>query len=129
MAAEYIKALAAPFVAGFAVQQAVEVIGSICALNEEFDKNVKLKKATFSLLSLLFAWLIVACAGLDVLQPFIQGDPGKFIHRFTTIIFLSAGTEGFNSLLKWLNYKKDDAKAIAADKIQKADAAMRVVAS
>lgn len=127
--ADYIKALAAPFVAGFAVQQGVEVVSSLYSLKEKWDKNVKGKKAFFSFVSVVLAWMIVALADLDVLKPFIQGESNAFIHRFTTIIFLSAGTEGFNSVMKWLSYKKADVKATVAEKAKTAASAMSAVAS
>jgi hypothetical protein len=34
--------------------------------------------------------------------------------KIVSVAFISAGTEGFNSLMKWLSYKKEDAKATAA---------------
>jgi hypothetical protein len=126
---DYGKALAAPFIAGFAVQQGVELISSVLALIKSWDASVKIKKATLSIISIVISWIIVANAGLDVLQPFVQGDAASFTHRLTTIIFVSAGTEGFNSLLKWLSYKKEDAKASAAANKQTAAAAMQHMSS
>jgi hypothetical protein len=51
------------------------------------------------------------------MKVFNPGDdcPSPFWHAVVTIIFISAGTEGFNSLLKWISYKKEDAKASAAN--------------
>ena len=126
---DYGKALAAPFIAGFAVQQGVELISSVLALIGGWDANVKIKKATLSIISIMISWIIVVNAGLDVLQPFIPGNADSFTHRLTTIIFVSAGTEGFNSLLKWLSYKKEDAKASAAANKQTAAAAMQQMSS
>jgi hypothetical protein len=126
---DYGKALAAPFIAGFAVQQGVEVISSVLALIQSWDDSVKVKKVTLSIISIVISWIIVANSGLDVLQPFIQGEAGSFTHRLTTIIFVSAGTEGFNSLLKWLSYKKEDAKATAATNKQAAAGAMEHMSS
>lgn len=37
-----------------------------------------------------------------------------WVDQIVTILFISGGTEGFNALLKFLNYKKEDAKASAA---------------
>src|SRR5437762_4556337 len=92
----YIQALAAPFIAGFAVQQGVEIFSSFASLIPGLDGNIKWKKALFSLVSVVLSWIIVAYANLDVLKPFMDGKPDDWIHRFTTIIFVSAGTEGFN---------------------------------
>lgn len=126
--AEYVQALAAPFIAGFAVQQGVEVLSSFISLIGKIDGDTKVKKAIFSAFSVILAWIIVAYAHLDVLKPFIQGTP-DWVNSFTTIIFVSAGTEGFNSLLKWLSYKKDDAKANAATTKAQAGAAVHSLAS
>jgi hypothetical protein len=126
--AEYVQALAAPFIAGFAVQQGVEVLSSFISLNSKIDGNTKWKKAIFSAVSVILSWIIVANANLDVLKPFIQGTP-DWVNRLTTIIFISAGTEGFNSLLKWFSYKKDTAKATAATTKSQAGNAVHSLAS
>jgi len=97
------------------------VLSSLISLSGTIDGNTKWKKAMFSAFSVILAWIIVAAAHLDVLKPFVQTSP-DWVNRFTTIIFVSAGTEGFNSLLKWLSYKKDSAKAsAAANKAQAGD--------
>jgi hypothetical protein len=115
---DIVKALAPAFVAGFAVQQAVEVVSSVAAFAPKFDDNVKIKKATLSVVAVAFAACIVAALDLDVLKVFNATEvcPSPVWHGIITTIFSSAGTEGFNSLLKWLSYKKEDAKASAADK-------------
>jgi hypothetical protein len=41
------------------------------------------------------------------------------LDTFLTAVFISAGTKGFNSLLKFANYKKEEAKAVAADQKSK----------
>jgi hypothetical protein len=124
---EVIKALAPAFVAGFAVQQAVEVVSSIVAFIPGFDKTVKLKKLVLLTVSLGFSWFVVCHFQLDVMQTFSpppKGTPPPFScwNAIVTIIFISAGTEGFNSLLKWLNYKKEETKTTAADKKQQLNA-------
>lgn len=119
-ATEIVKALAPAFVAGFAVQQAVEVVSSVAAFLPKFDDNVKVKKAVLSLVAVVFSWCIVCTLGLDVMQVFNPGNdcPSPFWHAVVTVIFISAGTEGFNSLLKWITYKKEDTKATAGAKKQ-----------
>lgn len=115
---DYINALAPAFVAGFAVQQGVEVVSSLCAQAvKDWDKNISKKKAILTLVSLSISAWIVTFANLDVLQVFVASKncEAPFTHGLVTVIFISAGTEGFNSLLKWISYKKEDAKASAAD--------------
>src|SRR5690349_4250763 len=44
---------------------------------------------------------------IDVLKPFIrEGYQWGLFGGVITVIFISGGTEGFNSLMKWLSYKK-----------------------
>jgi len=113
---DIVRALAPAFVAGFAVQQAVEVVSSVAAFSPRFDDDVKLKKAILSVIAVVFAASIVAALGLDILKVFNTTAvcPSPIWHGIITTVFVSAGTEGFNSLLKWLSYKKEDAKASAA---------------
>ena len=113
-----VQGLAPAFIAGFAVQQAVEVVSSVAALATKLDDDVKIKKAVLSLVAVAFAACIVATLGIDVFQVFNSTGvcPSPIWHGIVTTVFISAGTEGFNSLLKWISYKKEDAKASAADK-------------
>ena len=111
-----VTGLAPAFIAGFAVQQAVEVISSLLAFSKGLDNNIKAKKAVLSLIAVVISAIVVTSSKFDVFAPF-SGDTGHSgAHVFLTIVFVSAGTEGFNSLLKWLSYKKEDVKATAADK-------------
>jgi len=96
-------------------------------LKAKIDGNVKVKKAILSVVSVVLSVIAVIGAKLDVLKPFIAAPSG--IDTLVTIIFVSAGTEGFNSLLKWLSYKKDNAKASAAANKAQAGAAMHTLAS
>jgi hypothetical protein len=114
---DIVKALAPAFVAGFAVQQSVEVVSSLGAFMPKFDDNVKLKKAVLSVVAMAFAACIVVVLKLDIFKAFNTTDvrPSPIWHGIITTVFISAGTEGFNSLLKWLSYKKEEAKASAAN--------------
>jgi len=127
--AEYVQALAAPFIAGFAVQQGVEIISSIACLYGKLDGSVKAKKALFSIVAVVLSGILVSFLKLDVLVPFLKDKQSTKMSVFATIIFVSAGTEGFNSLLKWLSYKKDAAKATAATEKNAAGAAVHSLAS
>ena len=117
----YVTALAPAFIAGFGVQQLVEILDSLLTSRNKWDpssaQDVRKKKAILSCVSVAIAMLLVWCGQgqIDVLKPFL-GDKYQWglFGAFTTIIFISGGTEGFNSVMKWLNYKKEDAKATAA---------------
>lgn len=114
---QIVAALTAAFAVGFAIQQGVEVVDNIVvAFWTNFDptkqRNVRLKKGMDTVISLLLAILAVKFLKVDVLAPFnLQGGTMSGV---VSVLFLSAGTEGFNSILKWISYKKEDAKADAA---------------
>jgi hypothetical protein len=131
---EITKSLATCFATGFAVQQAVEIVSSCLSLRKEWDSNIQRKKAVLSLTAFGLSLLFVCSLKLDVIQP-LRGDSALptgwplYMQGLVTVVFISAGTEGFNSLLKWLSYKKEDAKATAADKKIKAGADVKPDAS
>ena len=65
------------------------------------------------LLSLAAGFLLAIGAGLRVLRPL--GVAGADLADIAvTALIVSAGTEGFNSILKFLGYSKESQKAIAA---------------
>lgn len=118
---EYIGGLAPAFIAGFGVQQTVEVIDSLITGRGSWDPSnagdVRKKKAILSVVSVIIAAVLTGLGGgnIDVLKPFIkEGYQWGLFGGLVTVIFISGGTEGFNSLMKWLSYKKEDAKATAA---------------
>ena len=104
-----ITALGPAFAAGFALQQLLEIVDPVLKriLGEEADKKLVLGLISFAVgLALAFG------AGLRVLQPL--GVAGAdFVDAFVTALIVSAGTEGFNSILKFLGYTKEKRKAEA----------------
>jgi hypothetical protein len=107
-----ITALLPAFAAGFAVQRLLEIADPI------LERWLKERKRYYlALLSLAFGFGIAAYAKLRVLihlfpevgnaPPNVPG-PLDFI---VTGLIISAGTEGFNSILKFLSYKKEEKKA------------------
>lgn len=118
---DYIGGLAPAFIAGFGVQQTVEIVDSLITALGSWDpskpEDVRNKKAILSFVSVIIAAVLTGLGGgnIDVLKPFIkEGYQWGLFGGLITVIFISAGTEGFNSLMKWLSYKKEDAKATAA---------------
>lgn len=118
---DYVGGLAPAFIAGFGVQQTIEVIDSLATWRWNWDPSnagdMRMKKAILSLVSVIIAAVLTGLGGgnIDVLKPFIkEGYQWGFFGGVVTVIFISGGTEGFNSLMKWLSYKKEDAKAAAA---------------
>jgi len=106
-------ALAPVFVGGFAVQQLLELLTTFLNLdsNTTFEKY---KKAILGAVSLIVGLLLaIAVPELRVLRPFGVNTPVDVV---VTGLVLSAGTEGVNSVLKFLKYAKEDKKSIAAAK-------------
>ena len=106
---ETIQALVVPFAAGFVVQRALEIVDPFIS---GWIKDPNMKKFAMGMGSLVIG-VGVACVGeirmFEALGHAIPGD------CFFTGIFISAGTEGFNILLKFANYKKETSKAVAAN--------------
>jgi hypothetical protein len=108
-----ITALAPVFAAGFAVQQLLEIVSSFFDLDsKEFFKKYKkpiLGTAAFALGYALARQLDHGVVGI------LQGsDKYTTIDQLATALIISAGTEGVNSILKFLKYSKEDKKRDAA---------------
>jgi hypothetical protein len=118
-----IQALTVPFAAGFAVQRFLEILDP---LTSKFLSNPNSKKAFLGVVSLsigcLIAWQIPVELFHDLLKQAGNIKITPTFDHFLSGIFISAGTEGFNSLLKFAQYKKEATKA-DADAKQKAAAA------
>jgi hypothetical protein len=115
---ELIKALAPAFAAGFAVQQLLELVDAIF-LGRLIGPN---KKAILGVISFL-AGLGVSTAGIRVLATLGMNNARmNGLDIFVTALIVSGGTEGFNSILKFLSYKKEEVKGEAAQAQQSAGA-------
>jgi hypothetical protein len=116
-----IAALGPAFAAGFAVQQLLELIDPLIA---QFVKdNPNRKKLILGLISLVIGILIAILPWMRILVHLAQLSDasiksfetgGNIADIFVTGLVISAGTEGFNSILKFLGYKKEEKKAQAA---------------
>lgn len=102
-------AIAPVFVAGFAVQQLLELISPII---ERISSN---KKPILNLFSLFFGLTLAGWGGFSVLLPLGFSSAPDLIDVIVTGLVVSAGTEGINSILKFLGYTKEKKKAEAAD--------------
>jgi len=104
-----VQALGPVFAAGFAVQQLLELIGPI------LDGAGDNKKLVAGMISVAAGLGLAFGAGLSVLEPL--GVTGAHtVDRLTTALIISGGTEGVNSVLKFLKYTKEDKKNEAAAK-------------
>jgi hypothetical protein len=108
-----VTALGPVFAAGFAVQQFLELVTSILNL----DSNATFEKYKKVILGVVSVFVGLGLAGLvpdlRVLKPLGVSTP---LDLLVTGFVLSAGTEGVNSILKFLKYSKEDKKNVAAAK-------------
>ena len=127
-----ITALAPVFAGGFAVQQLIEILTSILDLDAS-EKFQKYKKAILGVVSLVLGLVFAYQGYLKVLQPLFAVeniDPitkvvtitysvtiPTYLEYIVTALVISAGTEGINSILKFLKYKKEETKTDAAAKL------------
>lgn len=127
-----ITTLAPVFAAGFAVQQLLEILTSLLDLDarETFQKY---KKAILGFVSLILGLVLAYNGYLRVLQPLfavVVTDPVTkaitisysvtipgYLDYVVTTLVISAGTEGINSIMKFLKYSKEDKKSDAAAKL------------
>lgn len=114
-----ITALAPVFAAGFAVQQFLEIPATVIDLsgNEQLQK---FKKAVLGIIGAVIGLVLAGYFGdlriLKILSPTTDTAAGikAYLDIFVTGLVISAGTEGVNSILKFLKYSKEDKKNEAA---------------
>lgn len=118
-AVDLVTALAPAFAAGMAVQRLIEIADHPLtkAIGEEN------KKGGLGLLSLFVGLGLSYGLGLRVLIHLGVADSAlvAFLDYFVTGLIVSAGTEGFNSILKFVSYKKDEKKAEAETEKSRAE--------
>src|SRR5467141_205674 len=110
-----VTALAPVFAAGFAVQQLLEILTSFLDAWPGFQKY---KKVILGFVSLAIGLaLAFGVDALRVLQPLFMDPSGKptaqinpLLDHLVTALVISAGTEGVNSILKFVKYAKEDKK-------------------
>jgi hypothetical protein len=116
------SALVPAFAAGFAVQQTIELVDTffsvISKLLRSLANDPAIKKLIATGIGLLLSIVLVIAGKLDIITPLLaQGaQVPELVRSLISIIFISAGTESFNSLLKWVSWKKEESKAKAAGK-------------
>lgn len=105
-----VGAVAPAFACGLALQRLLEVADPL--VDRFMATNKKLILAWLALAAgLLFAWI----GELRVLNRLGIADKDA-LDFFVTALIVSAGTEGFNSLFKFLGYAKENKKQDAASK-------------
>jgi hypothetical protein len=112
-----IKALGPAFAAGFAVQRLLEIVDAFMSA-----KDGKKKPAVLGVVSLIIGVGLAFAAKLRVFVPLggnldatLNANLAAFVDYLVTGLIISAGTDGFNSILKFLTYKKEEKKAEAVE--------------
>ena len=95
-----VVALGPAFAAGFAVQQLLELLDPLV------DKIKVDKKLVLGIVSFVIGLVLAFGTGLRVLQPLGVANV-DFWDAIVTALIVSAGTEGFNSIIKFMGYTKD----------------------
>jgi hypothetical protein len=111
-----VVALAPIFFAGFALQQLLELLDSWLTNTYKCwnNQSTASKKLRLGLISFFFGLLLAWPGQVRVLHPFHMAsttfpDYSCVVDILITAVFISAGTEGFNSLVKLVGYVKDNA--------------------
>lgn len=109
-----VTALAPVFAAGLGIQQLGEILSPVL---DKISPNYK--KIVMGLISLLLGLVLAFVAKLHVLQPLgVAQTPGlEYVDAVVTGLIISGGSEGVNSILKFLKYKKEEVKNEAASRL------------
>lgn len=111
---DLLSPLAPIFAASVAVQQTLEVIS---VLVEKWVGEQR-KKAVLGGVGFLLGILVSRAFDLDLMAYFQLNSGIWGFDTVVTAMVLSAGTEGTNSIVKFLKYLKEDKKATAAETLE-----------
>jgi hypothetical protein len=106
---ELVKGLAPAFAAGFAIQRLLEIADHL--LGQPGATTPAGKKTALATISLVVAVALAAFGEIRVLDPLGIDATGADV--VVTALVISAGTEGANSIMKFLGYKKAEKEAEA----------------
>jgi hypothetical protein len=106
--------LAPIFAASLAVQQVLEVL----SMPLERRAGKLGVKSVLGIIGFFIGLVLAYTFHLNVMEYFKVPNSGGILDKFVTALILSAGTEGMNSLVKFLKYLKEDKKATAAETLQ-----------
>lgn len=101
---EMVRALAPAFVAGFALQQLLELLDPIL---DQFIKPHK--KWILSVTAIILGLFLTVALNLRILRHLgVARLP--WLDVLITALFVAGNTKGINDLLKLIGYKKEEAK-------------------
>jgi hypothetical protein len=109
-----VTSLGPAFAAGFAVQRLLELLDPVFA-----NLADKTKKRLLGFIALGVGLLLSYMTGIRVMNAL--GVNAGVADPIITGLIISAGTEGFNSIMKFLGYVKEKEKADAALKMDEAN--------
>jgi hypothetical protein len=111
--AHLVVALAPAFAAGFALQRLLEILDPIL----DRIKNGENKKIVLGLISFAAGLGLATWPKIRVLNQLVAPDTvPSLLDYLVTGLIVSGGTEGFNSILKFMSYKKEEKKQEANTK-------------
>lgn len=111
---ELVKSLVPAFACGLGVQRALELADLFIGRMIGGER----KKTVLGWLSFLLGIAFSGLGGIRVLNIFSPNYPFPFLDVMITALIISSGTEGFNSIMKFLFYKKEEQKAETDNKQQ-----------
>lgn len=117
--ATLVKALAPAFAAGFAIQRLLEILDPIL----DRIRQGEYKKIALGLISFAGGLGLAAWDPMRVLSQMTGANVWGPLDYLVTALIISGGTEGFNSIIKFLDYKKQETRETAKAKAITAAAA------
>jgi len=113
----------------FGIQQGIDTIDSIITgfgFIKADPSSVSRKKAILKVISIIAGGAAASFMHIDLLKG-LGGVP-EWFHIFVTTLGLAGGTEGVNSVLKYITYAKENKKNDAAAKLPPAGGAAQNLA-
>ena len=110
----FIGALAPAFACGLALQRLLEILDPVIEAIPGISSN---KKLILAVVAFAVGLAVAAIEPLRVLER-LGSNTNAVLDFLVTALIVSAGAEGFNSLLKFLGYAKEAKKGDAADRAE-----------
>lgn len=115
-----LHALGPAFAVGFALQRMLEILGGGIDVLPFIDQTqwTKWKPTILGTIAFTIGILTSWTLGLQVLAPLGLANRSEVFEVLVTGLVISAGTEGLNSILKFLGYAKEGQKATAISTLE-----------
>src|SRR5215208_2832911 len=119
---QLVLALAPAFVCGFAIQRLLELVDPVADgfIPGEGAAKGRWKKGILGIVAIIGGLVFATVAGVRVLNPISEATIPDWIDLAATGLVVSAGTEGLNSIMKYLGYKKEEQKVETKEKLEAA---------